>query len=579
MKQTNTFLFAIVVTAAFASGASPKISVDVETLDPANTVDVIVQYRQPPTEVHHKKVTDRGGRLKTELGVVNSGHYAIFAGKLADLANDPDVAFITPDRPVKGMLDYANSTVGADIALKSNFDGTGIGIAVIDSGVRQKNDLAYPANTNKSRVVYSEDFTGKSNTGDPFGHGTHVAGIVAGSATASTGKNFSVAFRGMAPNATVVSLRVLDENGAGTDSAVIAAIQRAIALKSQYNIRVINLSLGRGVLESYKTDPLCLAVEQAWKAGIVVVVAAGNSGRDNSAGTLGYGTILSPGNDPYVITVGAMKTMNTASRADDLIASYSSKGPTAIDHIVKPDILAPGNRVISLIGETTGLYQLSTAANLVPCSYYTTSTNCVGNSTTYYRLSGTSMAAPMVSGSVALMLQKQPTLTPDQVKARLMKTASKTFPRFSTATDPVTGLTYTSQYDIFTVGAGYLDVWAALNNTDLATKPAMSPIAVYNSSTGKVTLQNSATSGIWGDNGIWGDHTVWGNYVWLSSANGIWGDNGLWGANGIWGDKTLLGFNGIWGDKTLSGTTAPASASALTGVGSVGISIAINGEN
>src|SRR5208282_4947363 len=150
---------------------------------------------------------------------------------------------------------------------------------------------------------------------------------------------------GMAPGANIINLRVLDQNGSGTDSQVVAAIQQAIQLKSQYNIRVINLSLGRPVFESYTLDPLCQAVEQAWQAGIVVVVAAGNDGRDNSEGTNGYMTITAPGNDPYVITVGAMKTEGTPTRTDDLIASYSSKGPTAIDHIVKPDLVAPGNNV------------------------------------------------------------------------------------------------------------------------------------------------------------------------------------------------------------------------------------------
>src|SRR6185295_17052506 len=110
----------------------------------------------------------------------------------------------------------------------------------------------------------------------------------------------------------------------------------------------MNLSLGRPVYESYKKDPLCQAVENAWKAGIVVVVAAGNTGRDNSRGTLGYATISAPGNDPYVITVGAMKTSNTKSKSDDSVASYSSKGPALFDWVVKPDIAAPGNNMISL---------------------------------------------------------------------------------------------------------------------------------------------------------------------------------------------------------------------------------------
>ena len=147
----------------------------------------------------------------------------------------------------------------------------------------------------------------------------------------------------------------LIRTGRAQIARVIAAINTAINLKTRYNIRVINLSLGRPVYESYNLDPLCKAVEAAWKAGIVVVVAAGNDGRNNSAGTNGYGTIMAPGNDPYVITVGAMKTMGTYSRSDDLIASYSSKGPTLIDHIVKPDLVAPGNRVVSLHASTATL--------------------------------------------------------------------------------------------------------------------------------------------------------------------------------------------------------------------------------
>src|SRR4029077_20282504 len=136
-------------------------------------------------------------------------------------------------------------------------------------------------------------------------HGTHVAGIIAGNGGSSTCGNCDVTFRGIAPNANIVNLRALDQTGSATDSTLIAPIQQAIMLKSLYNIRVINLSLARGIFESYTLDPLCQAVEQAWKAGIVVVVAAGNYGRDNSSNNNGYGTITAPGNDPYVITVGA----------------------------------------------------------------------------------------------------------------------------------------------------------------------------------------------------------------------------------------------------------------------------------
>src|SRR5437879_7564504 len=173
-----------------------------------------------------------------------------------------------------------------------------------------------------------------------------------------------------------------------------------------------------------------------------------------------------PPNDPYVITLGAMKTKGTATRADDLIASYSSKGPTLLDHVIKPYLVAPGNLIISSLASTSDTLYTRYPQNLVPISYYTSSANS-NTSSDYYILSGTSMAAPMVSGAAALLLQQNPSLAPDQVKARLMKTAYKAFPSTSSVTDPDSGVTYTEQYDIFTIGAGYVDVQAALTNTDV----------------------------------------------------------------------------------------------------------------
>ncbi len=180
----------------------------------------------------------------------------------------------------------------------------------------------------------------------------------------------------------------------------------------------------------------------------MVVVAAGNDGRNNNAGTNGYGTISAPGNDPYVITVGAMNTVGTPSRSDDQNASYSSKGPTLFDHIVKPDLVAPGNHIISLYTASLNLNRLY-PGNEIPESLYKTNGKSTASST-YYSLSGTSMAAPVVSGAAALLLQKNPTLTPDQVKALLMQSAYKNLVPYSSVTDPVTGLTYCGQADIFT---------------------------------------------------------------------------------------------------------------------------------
>jgi serine protease AprX len=288
-------------------------------------------------------------------------------------------------------------------------------VAVIDSGIANRPDL-YKTGTTTTRVVYHQSWVG--GTADDFGHGTHVAGIVGANGADSSGSTFRRTYKGVAPGVNLIDLKVLDANGAGSESNVIDAIQTAISLKNTYNIRVINLSLGRPVFESYTLDPLCQAVEAAWKAGIVVVVAAGNYGRDNTLGTRGYGTIASPGNDPYVITVGAANAKGTTFTWDDTPATYSSKGPTMVDHIVKPDLIAPGNNVVSLLASTNCSLYLPSAQ--VKYATYQDLGGPSGVSDDYLKLSGTSMATPVVSGTVALMLQKTPSLTPDQVKARLM---------------------------------------------------------------------------------------------------------------------------------------------------------------
>lgn len=262
-----------------------------------------MQYNRVPDAATRHRVSARGGILKRDLGGLKASAYSVTAGMLESLANDPDITYISPDRSVRGTLNHSVAAINALAPVTFGMTGLGIGVAEIDSGITQNADLT------GGQVVYEESFLGDGITQDAYGHGTHVAGILGG-----TGKNSTGLYTGIAPGINIVNLRVLDQNGASKDSNVIAAIQRAIQLKSQYNIRVINLSLGRAVFETYTLDPLCQAVEAAWKAGIVVVVAAGNEGRNDTAHTHGYGTIAAPGNDPYVITVGAMKTMGTSVR-------------------------------------------------------------------------------------------------------------------------------------------------------------------------------------------------------------------------------------------------------------------------
>ena len=588
----------LAVGASLADGRKHKLSRDLDALKGKRngaTVDVIIQFSQTPTDIQHQKVRNKGGVLKTKLDVIKGAHYFVPVESLLALADDPDVAHISPNRPLSGTststLDYTPESVNAQVAWQQwGLDGTGVGVAVIDSGVTAVGDLYWwiPSNqTYGSRVVYSQNFVpGTTDTSDQYGHGTHVAGIIASEGWFSTGSNFTHTFKGIAPNANIINLRVLDQNGVGTDSSVIAAIQTAISLKSTYNIRVINLSLGRQVYESYTLDPLCQAVEAAWNAGIVVLAAAGNQGRNDSAGTEGYGTIAAPGNDPYVITVGVMKTANTPTRIDDTIASYSSKGPTAYDYVVKPDIVAPGNQVVSTLAPNASL--LSTPTDVYLSEYAnstTTNTSSGGNtknnkknstsgsstlttntiSSSYMRLSGTSMATPVVSGAAVLLLQQNPNLTPDQVKARLMKTASKNFPAYSSVTDPTAGITYTDYYDIFTIGAGYLDIVAALSSNDLADAPAVSPTAVFDPTTQSVYLV-TGQGVVWGDSSAWATSLVWGTNVFVN------GTAVLWGSSVCWGSSTSAGFGVVWGAGVVWGDTSnQANSTAL--------SVLLGGEN
>ena len=260
----NIFTYLLAFTTVVFAG-HPKIAKDLDQMTSDASVDVIIQFQHAPTEAQHGNVRRHGGKQNTVLHLIKGAAYSVPADQLADLANDPEVSYISPDREVRGLLDKAAPTIGGDFAHANGWDGQGIGVAVIDSGISEVQDL-------KGRVVYKESFiASKNDSHDFYGHGTHVSGILAGDGKSSKGK-----YIGIASKALLLNLRVLDENGHGRDSAVIAAIQRAIQLKNTYNVRVINLSIGRAINESFSTDPLCQAVEAAWKAGIVVVVAAGN---------------------------------------------------------------------------------------------------------------------------------------------------------------------------------------------------------------------------------------------------------------------------------------------------------------
>jgi len=370
------------------------------------------------------------------LGRIDGG--AVFAAngdELNRLAADARFSNISGDLRVRNTMSISNAATAADqvragqaglllgIGGIPGVTGQGIGIAVVDSGINTQHTALY------RKVVASVSFvTGEASVADGFGHGTHVAGIIAGSSTSVT----PLYTGGIAPGASLINVRVLGDDGAGYTSDVIRGIDWVIANKSRYNIRVMNLSLGHQVTESCATDPLCQAVGRANAAGIVVVAAAGNSGLSPD-GRMVLGSILSPGNSPYAITVGALNTMATAGRSDDQLTTYSSRGPAAYDFTVKPDIAAPGNRIVSLEDNNGYLENTYPALHIAG----------TGNNA-YMRLSGTSMATPMVSGGVALLLQGSPSLTPAQVKVALQM-----------------GATYMPEAGLIGAGAGSVNFWAS----------------------------------------------------------------------------------------------------------------------
>jgi serine protease AprX len=398
---------------------------------------------------------------------------------LDELARRPEVVGISLDRAVRGTLDLTATATGPRwVTEHLGVTGLNVGVATIDSGVN-----AWHADLDR-RVVHFADFVnGQSSAYDDYGHGTHVAGIIAGSGLEANG-----AHRGLAPGAHLVVLKALDVSGTGFTSNVIAAIDYAIANRAVFNIRVLNLSVAAGVYESFTKDPLTLAAKRAVDSGIVVVAAAGNRGRD-AAGQLQYGGITSPGNAPWVLTVGATNDLGTAEREDDVVAAFSSRGPAPIDDSAKPDIVAPGVNIESTADPSSALF----AANPNSRLWGTVK----GASEPYLSLTGTSMAAPIVTGAVALMLEANPALTPNAVKAILEYTAE--------ARDG---------YNHLTQGAGFLNVRGAVELSrafaGIATAPELMSDAVR-----------------WSRQIIWGNRRVSGGM--LGARANAWKPGVTWG--------------------------------------------------
>jgi serine protease AprX len=425
---------------------------------------------------------------------------------LAWLASQPEIASLSLDRAVRGTLQDAAGTIGARwVADQLGVDGKGVGVATIDSGVTAWHDDL------EGRVAHFADFlNGNGEAYDDYGHGTHVAGIVAGSGRDSDGLR-----KGIAPGAHLIVLKALDSSGNGYTSTVIAAIDYAIAHRAAYNIRVINLSVAAGVYESYLKDPLTLAAKRAVDAGIVVVAAAGNNGR-RANGEPEYGGIASPGNAPWVLTVGAVNPMGTADRGDDVVAGFSSRG-SATARSAKPDIVAPGVGIESTADPSSALFAAHPTSRL----WGTTPTVVEP----YLRLTGTSMSAPVVAATVALMLEANPSLTPNAVKAILQYTSESR-----------------SGVDHLTQGAGFLNA-----------RGAVQLARAFASATWPLELTSDPVR--------WNRHIIWGSRP--VSIGMLAATANAWRLGVTWGDaRTPDGQPIRWGFECADGCAAQGDAEA-----------------
>ncbi len=454
---------------------------------PGGRSRVIVRTAGTPA-VLSSVVQQAGGSMGRHLAGISSHVAFVPNGQLKRLAASPLVDHISLDRDIVGTMDRTAATVGAAAVRQDlGFDGSGVGVAIIDSGITSWHDDLSNSGGGQ-RVARFVDFVNGGETPyDDFGHGTHVAGIIAGNGYDSSG-----ARTGIAPGADLIVLKVLDAQGRGHVSDVISAIDYAIDHRGELNVDIINISVASGVYESYTTDPLTLAARRAVEAGMLVVASAGNGGR-NLDGRTQYGGITSPGNYPWVLTVGASSHMGTVDRGDDTIAAFSSRGPSAIDFRPKPDIVAPGVGIESLADPASALYSSASAyllSGTVDTSYLP-----------YLSLSGTSMSAPVVSGAAALMLQANPGLTPNQLKAIL---------QFTSELRP--------SYDPLTEGAGFLNAKGAVE------------LAQYLSDPSNVAYPDDST---------WGKRIIWANR--LTTGGRFTNDANAWPANVRWGALTVNG--------------------------------------
>ena len=397
---------------SLSSTSAPTVTTlaDVVREDPTRQVEVVVQFRDAAAWAAGRNLlSDRGATVTRDLHVVNGYGATMSAATAERLLDDPRIHNVTLNRAVEtssatsGTNTSFLESAGLDRLWRGRGIGTGKGVtvAVVDTGIAGDHPDFRTSSTDGTSRVIATTVTNPdaSNDGDSFGHGTHVAGLIAGDGNdRPAGDPLRGKYVGSAPDANLVSVKIADDEGGATLIDVIYGLQFVVDHKDVLGIRVVNLSLTSATAESYKTDPLDAAVESVWMHGIVVVAAAGNNGAASDA------VSYAPGNDPYVITVGGVDTMGTKRTNDDTLASWSSRGTTQ-DSFAKPEVVAPGAHIV-------GPY--------APGSEFgTLCPTCVKDGE-YFQIGGTSMSAAIVSGIVAGLLEEHPQWTPDQVKGALV---------------------------------------------------------------------------------------------------------------------------------------------------------------
>lgn len=500
MRCAATIIRFRVAILCIAIAVSAAAAYRFDSVETAGAARVIVRMAPGHTSSELKTVIEAlGGTIGRGLDIINASVVELPARAIPALSNHPLVAHVSIDRAVVGTMERTSATIGASAVRDTlGYDGTGVGVAIIDSGVTPwHDDLA--SGDGGQRVVRFRDFVrNRPSPYDDYGHGTHVAGVIAGNGFDSGG-----ARTGIAPRAHLMILKVLDERGNGRISDVIAAFDYILNNSAGLNIRIVNLSVATRVYQSYNTDPLTLAAKRLVDAGIVVVAAAGNLGR-TADGLDAYAGITAPGNAPWVLTVGASNHMGSPVRSDDQMAAFSSRGPTALDYGAKPDLVAPGVGIESLSAQDSTFYR-----TLSP--YLLSGTVSTGY-LPYLSLTGTSMASPVVTGAIALMLQANPALTPNGVKAILQYTAE-----------------VYQGFDPLTQGAGFLNAEGAVQLARTLTTS---------------TATNGSPSS-WSRRIIWGNQLIRGDVFATSTA---------WATGVTWGDaaQTIDGnppSNVVWGKR------------------------------